>query len=251
MRRTLVALAVCLYLAAGAAAQDRIAYDCDGNYHDKDDISASPVGLALLIDAGRTMQLAHYSYSNHPGQNSPPQARAMSESILPIFQRYPFACSPIDAWSNRAGAINSLAAAINASHAGSTLTIIAAGPMDLIWHALAQSSPSARQHVTIISHSNWNNTHAHGSQKTMAHIKADFKGIDVDQIPDQNARLRTAYSKWYWLRDAARMEGRWLYGRILAAGKPEADVSDSGMVYYALYGDKYGTPEKYRAALSN
>jgi hypothetical protein len=43
----------------------RIAYGCDGNLHDSDDVLASPLALALLSKNGLAGQLAHYHYNGH------------------------------------------------------------------------------------------------------------------------------------------------------------------------------------------
>jgi hypothetical protein len=55
----------------------------------------------------------------------------------------------------------SLTGLINASTASDPLWLIAAGPMGIIERAVNASSPSARQHVYLISHSaGFNDFHA-------------------------------------------------------------------------------------------
>jgi hypothetical protein len=155
-----------------------------------------------------------------------------------------------DCRSNLPAAINNLRNQIDLSSASDPVFIIALGPMEVLWRAVNVSNSAKRQYVTVISHSNWNNTKTY--PPTMTHTRADVEALGVNwiQIQDQNPLLHTRnsgspnWSPWFWLRDAAQARMRWIYDRMRVTGKP--DVSDSGMVYYLLTNDASGTPSKFR-----
>ena len=138
----------------------RIAYSADGNEHDRDDIGATPMSLFILHIAGLGDRLVHYEYSNHLGANTTSQEQDMEESALGSQSLYGY---PRDIFfsgyrETNAAAAN-LTAEINKSTAQDPLFIIAAGPMETVYRGMNAANQSARQHVTLISHSTWNENH--------------------------------------------------------------------------------------------
>jgi hypothetical protein len=239
--------------SAGAVtySNNRIAIDADGNYNDKDDWASTPMELALLAKRGLQSKLVHYSWANIIGPNDATFYNEMKTSTLGAADRFGFARAKFfDCRSNLPAAINSLRNQIDVSTSSNPLFVIAAGPMEVLWRAVNVSNSAKRQYVTVISHSNWNNTKTY--PPTMTHTRADVEALGVNwiQIQDQNPLLHTRnsgspnWSPWFWLRDAAQARMRWIYDRMRVTGKP--DVSDSGMVYYLLTNDASGTPSKFR-----
>jgi hypothetical protein len=274
----LVALAAVLLPQGASAAADpclsapctvaygggRIAVDVDGNFNDPDDWAATPVILALIARKGLQSRLVHFDYNNSLGVTLSEMARQMRQSALDGAQKFGFSASRFfDCQSALDAAIASLRAQINASSATDPLFVIAAGPMEVLWRALRAADPGETQHVTVISHSPWNDNRV--SAPDMTHTATDVKALGVKwiEIADQNRRLYTGtdhapwphtytggdYKPWAWLHDATRDGLRWTYDRMTLSGKP--DVSDAGMAYFLLHTDPYATPDKLRLSLGD
>ena len=56
---------------------ERIAVSSDGNYHDRDDIGASAMALALLAERGQQSRLVHWDYNSHLGSSTASWERDM------------------------------------------------------------------------------------------------------------------------------------------------------------------------------
>jgi hypothetical protein len=230
---------------------NRIAVTVDGNQHDKDDWAATPMTVALLARRGLLSKLVHYDYNNHLGNNSATMATQMTTSVVGAADR--FGVSRARLFDNQRQLAKSLAhltAQIDASTSNNRLVILAAGPMEVLWRAVKAADPSARRHVTVISHSQWNNTHADTPQ--MTHTASDVRALGVKwvQIRSQQPGLATStWTPWQWLKAADAEKVRWIYSRMQATGK--ADVSDAGMCYYMLKEDQSGTPSKLKTYFGN
>lgn len=242
---------------------NRIAIDADGNFNDTDDWAASPVGLALIAAAGLQPRLVHYSYNNSIGEtaNDPVFRDQMSHSVLRARDTYGFNGSVFfDVQSELDAALDNLRAEIDRSEPWDPLFIVAAGPMEFLYRAIAASDPSRRDHVTVISHSPWNNNRVWPPEMTHTAQDVQALGIEWLAIPDQNQRLyprfrlpgdpgpTSIWEPWQWMADAGSYPVRFLYLRMLASGK--ADASDAGMVYFLLHDDAYPTPEKLQERLA-
>jgi len=103
---------------------------------------------------------------------------------------------------------------------------------------------SQRRYVRVVSHSSRYNETEGG-----VHTLAQCQGVVVTKIPNQNRRLSTKqnWAPWAFLNNPNRPENQWVYSRMRASGR--ADVSDSGMMYYLLYGNSTPTPADYEARL--
>lgn len=234
-----------------AATPGRIAYTCDGNFHDTDDIGSSAIGLALMASQAQQKWMVDYVFDDHFPNTLLSREKSMQESCLGGASRFGFRSSVFFDAQHDIDSARGLGLLIDSATTTSRLTIPEAGPCEIIYRGFkASTNKAARPYITILSHSSWNDDHKHTGTHNLADLQRDFGPIPVKRIVDQNKELRTALSRWYWLRDSSNPNLRWVYSRIVAEQKPNiADVSDSGMIYFLLTGDQHGTPEKYKAML--
>jgi len=160
--------------------------------------------------------------------------------------------------------------AINASSASDPLFIIGAGPMHVIGEGINRAQKDKRQYVTLISHSEWNNKHQHGTSYTWALIKNQFANnaggnLKMIQITDQNGGngydgMRADKSKFAWLNTSSARNNAvyesgswaWLYDRQVAAQKnSDFDPSDAGMIIYLLTGVEKTDPSDAKKIMEN
>jgi hypothetical protein len=256
----------------------RIIISSDGNEHDEDDWAATPMSLALLASRGLQDQLTVYTFSDHTWGSDKEKSNAseqMRESAFMGAKLFGFKKTKfIEAVAAPNFAIIEIARQINKSSAKDPLTIIAAGPMDLIGDALNESDSTKLAYVRLISHSVWNDEHADKPYEWEKHegwtwdkIKEKFerKGLQLDHISDQNGGedyegLKTDLTKYDWLKDQTNLNPKlfeknswtWLYSRLVVAQKGEEfDTSDAGMVIYLLTGSQKNTPDSIREILEN
>ena len=233
------------------AVAGRVALSCDGNFHDHDDINSSGWELAIFAMAGRLSDVVYFGYADHYWMtDSTMEANMVTSSTQAAFD---WGYNPSILHNTRAdptGAVNALSAEINKSTATNPLTIIEAGPAELIGRALAQSKATnsgALQYVNVISHSTWNNNHAvqFGPGEGLTDTTYAFRdfgssgkalGANPIQIPFQQALNNASYSSFAWAQNSPDVKLQHLYARGVAAGKAAFDCSDSGMAYYAMTG---------------
>jgi hypothetical protein len=244
----------------------RVAISSDGNDVDCDDISATPMSLALMFKSGNASKLVYYGYNDHiwsTGQeevggqlcsgNREEKMRVAAEDTASLFGGFNMSAfhSAIADWPD----VSALTAAINASTASDHLYIIAAGPVEVIGEALEASNSGARQYVTVISHSNFNNTHgesAHGGQWNFSELNTVL-GANIDAIPDQNTLLVRNQSFYNWLNGHSDPRLDWLWDQHVVSGLGTCcdlfDPSDAGMMYYLITGDEAADVDKVRTML--
>jgi hypothetical protein len=259
-------------------SKGRIIISSDGNEHDEDDWASTPMSLALLASRGLQDQLTVYTFSDHIWGSDKEKSNAseqMRESAFMGAKLFGFKKTKfIEAVAAPNFAIIEIARQINKSSAKDPLTIIAAGPMDLIGDALNESDSTKLAYVRLISHSVWNDEHADKPYEWEKHegwtwekIKEKFerKGLQLDHISDQNGGedyegLKTDLTKYDWLKNQTNLNPKlfeknswtWLYSRLVAAQKGEEfDPSDAGMVIYLLTGSQKNTPDSIREILEN
>lgn len=259
-------------------SKGRIVISSDGNEHDEDDWAATPMSLALLAAKELQDQLVVYSFSDHTwGSNKekPKAAEQMRESAFIGAKKFGFKKTKfIEAAAAPNYAVIEITLQINKSSAKDPLTIIAAGPMDVIGDAINEADSTKLKHVRLISHSTWNDEHADKPYEwekhegwTWAEIKEEFepKGLQMDHISDQNGGedyegLKTDQSKYDWLKNPTNLDPKlfekdswtWLYSRLVVAQKGEEfDPSDAGMIVYLLTGSQKNNPEALREILEN
>ncbi|MFN3999427.1 hypothetical protein [Algoriphagus sp.] len=259
-------------------SKGRIAISSDGNEHDEDDWAATPMSLALLAARSLQNQLVVYTFSDHTwGSNKEkPDADAqMRESAFLGARKFGFKKTKfIEAIAAPNFAVIELTKQINKSSAKDPLTIIAAGPMNIIGDALNEADSVKLKYVRLISHSTWNDEHADKPYEwethegwTWAELEEKFgpKGLQMDHIVDQNGGsdyegLKTDLSKYDWIKTSVKKDQKpyekgawdWLYSRLVASQKGEEfDPSDAGMIIYLLTGKQKTSPEDLREILEN
>lgn len=219
---------------------NRIAISTDGNPDaDADDVGATPFGLAMLAKVGLQDNLVHFDFNNFlsykkiESGNNRMWVSVMGSQTRWGFDRRRF----FDAAIDPEGAIEHLTLVINQSTADDPLYLIAGGPMELIYRALKSADSRARQHVTIVSHHNYNEYFKPRLwHRNWNDVKALAPEIGYLRIKDQNGKggsglKGAAQSDFDWLQTHADPNLNWVYDRI-AAGKP--DVSDAGMIAWLI-----------------
>lgn len=223
--------------APGAlAGNHRVAWTADGNYYDKDDWGSSPMALRLIRDAGMVGKLVHFDYNNHIPQSSWSWEKEMAISCQGAPNGY-------NTRTQRQSTINHLRSVIAASSSSNLLVICLAGPPDNLYEALQGVPMITRKYVTVVSHSSKYNETTGG-----VHTLAQCTGVAVVKIPNQNQRLNTQqnWAPWWWLTNT-HPDNQFVYDRMRKSGR--ADVSDSGMMYYVLYGNSTPTITDFRRKL--
>ncbi|GHC41942.1 hypothetical protein [Roseibacillus persicicus] len=217
--------------------EERIAISADGNPDaDPDDIGATPFTLAVLAKAGLQDNLVHYDFNNFMEYKPiPPEKNEMWRGAMGGQARWGFDREDFfDVSQDPAAAVENLTREIDRSTADDPLYIIEAGPADLIYRALKAADERAREHVTLVSHSGYNDFYRPRPWlRNLEDIRSLVPNLNYIKIPDQNAGLRTHkdYEPWNWLRDHEDPNLKWVYERM-RKGLP--DVSDSGMICWLI-----------------
>ena len=244
-------------VAARAAAPalnfacERIAVSSDGNYHDRDDIGASAMALALLAEKGQQSRLVHWDYNSHLGSSTANWERDMvtaTEGTASQFG-YDVGVTFRNSQADLGRAVTHLKNKINASTASNRLCLVGAGPMGVIYRALDASNSAVHPYVTLISHSDWNNNHDDDDNIwNLADIRRDFPQVRYTRIPDQNAGLGTegGEAKWSWMATSSDLDLRYVHNVVNNIMNKNGDVSDAGMMYYLITGDDAGNATKLR-----
>lgn len=257
----------------------RIALSSDGNEHDNDDMQATMMSLMILAKARLQPHTVLYTYADHIWGSDAGDVALMKESAEGAGTRFGFQdCLFIAAVDNPEAAYNAMRDEILKSTADDPLYIIAAGPMEVIGVALDRANATNSEplnHVTVISHSWWNNNHAdnyetadmpHGPEPahsgwTFAEMVTAFGSkVNFNQISDQNGTTdqpyktkdkfsAPAWSSWAWMGDHQDPNIQWVYTRGMS-NPCGPDYSDAGMAYYfvadlnGVRGDEFGNPVK-------
>lgn len=256
----------------------RIVVSSDGNEHDHDDWAATPFTLALLAARNLQDKLTVYTFSDHiwgSNHDKSDGKEQMLKSALGGKDIYHFNKSNfIEAVQDSTKAISAITKEINKSSKKNPLTIVAAGPMQVVGSAIQNAKSSKLKYVRIISHSNWNDNHSdkphdweQHSGWTWKEIKEKFepKGLIIDRIVDQNGGkdyegMKAPKELFDWIKTSDIRENSvenqkqldWLYSRQLTCVKKgDFDPSDAGMVIYLLTGKQKTNPDDARAIIEN
>ncbi len=81
MKPLLILFLTCA-LANAQCPSPRIAISSDGNWHDRDDICASAITVALLAKTGNQGRLVHYDYADHFWQTDAAREEMMRVSTI-------------------------------------------------------------------------------------------------------------------------------------------------------------------------
>ena len=260
----------------------RIALSSDGNKHDNDDQLATKMTLMILAKAGLQNKTTLYTYADHIWGSEKNDLELMRLAAEETGKRFGFnKTNFIPAVTYPEQAYNAMAAEIAKSTAADPLFIIAAGPMHVVGTAFERANkinPQALNHVTIISHSVWNNIHsdtpnpAKGNKPaetahtgwTWQEMEQTFGDkVNFNYISDQNGTgvgsevyktkdkfAAATWDKWQWMQDHQDPNINWV--RNNEGIKCSPDYSDAGIAYYmvadldGVRGDEMGNPEKLR-----
>jgi hypothetical protein len=216
----------------------RIAMSADGNQHDNDDWASAPMALAILAHRNLQPNLVHYDYNDHIWDSSDEHLQNMTASVQEGGQRFGFDTTRFyddtDPAQLEAGTQN-LVEQINASTEQDQLSIVLAGPVETVWMALNAADPEARTHVECITHGEDSFNQTHAKEEHDGHDYEDLidLGCERVEIPDQNSGLGPVdMDFWDFLHDSGDDNWAWLYSRLDIVGN--GDVSDAGMVFYAI-----------------
>jgi hypothetical protein len=225
----------------------------DGNNNDRDDIAALPVA-AMLINAAGVQGKSVFAFNNNLNEpNVGNQPNLMRQSAA-FAQKLGIETLDYDADQDR---VTERITEIFDS--GKPVLSLEGGPMEMVYRALAQTSPENLKNITLVSHSTWNETRAVGQRpgggtpRTWADIAADFPVVKLIEIVDQNGGDQGGpvglYSgDWTWLdstNDPVLQEGRALMKNVL--GPQINDASDAGMHFFSLTGNQLGRPGDIKA----
>ncbi|MEO0797148.1 MAG: hypothetical protein AAFX93_18495 [Verrucomicrobiota bacterium] len=215
---------------------NRIAISADGNPDaDPDDIGATALTLAVLAKAGLQDNLVHYDFNNWMEYKPiPPQRNRLWDSAMGGQSRWGFNGEKFfDVTQDPDAAVANLTAEINKSTASDPLYVIAAGPVQLLYRAMAAANPEARNHVVVVSHHYYNNYYKPRLwQRNIDDLQALHPDLKLIQIKDQNPTLKTkGDDAWFWLRDHSDPNLQWVFERIEAG---PSDVSDAGIATWLI-----------------
>jgi len=242
----------------------RIVMSFDGNVHDDDDIVAMAYSAGLWWAAGLKEKVVQFEYNNHicdtgvnetdgAGAGAGDDSQNMRETAAGAISQFGYNANLFYDYERQGSASTAkMAAEIEKSTASNPLWIIAAGPMETVWRGLERANKGF-DHVTIISHSRWNERHTHCSG---AHDWNDLKrgyqnkGVffvencddggcgSPNKLNDQNGGFNSTKSNWYWMRDSDKEYNRWIYGRNPFSSS-KFDPSDAGMSYFLITGGPF------------
>lgn len=229
------------------AFSGRIAISADGNQNDRDDIGATPMGLAIIAHFGLQNNLVHYDYNSWIWSNGPKNQKGdMTESTMDAASHFNFDKNVfISAIDQVNKAEKSIADAINNSSTSNPLYILVGGPMAIVCEGIKRANQDKLEHVTVISHSEVNNNYSENGSCTADEVKQT--GVNFVQIKDQNEGLRRSWSEWNWLENHSNNKLQWVHDRMKEALYRWGDVSDAGMVWYMLTNEENANPNKLKS----
>jgi CubicO group peptidase (beta-lactamase class C family) len=241
----------------GQTFQGRIAWSADGNFNDEDDWGASPMALAIFARSGVADKLVHFDYNSILYDNNPEWAKLHETNVLGAAERFGFRREVFfDCQKNLDAAVNSIAAAVNASSLDDPLWFVIAGPMEVPLAGLRKADPAKLPFVHCISHNRWNDGFDAKSGSRFKFNKRDIipLGVHWVQIRDQNEFLSTSrygapardadWQPWLWLRDSSDGDGQFLWDCLRSVTR--TDCSDAGMARLLMTGDEENTIAKLR-----
>lgn len=225
---------------------DKIVFNFDGNNNDVDDIGAMPMAGLLASSAEIENKITFFYNNNLSETNEDFKVDKMRSSAAMVEK---LGIDTVDYQQNIDAATDKL---INIFNSGQKVLVIEGGPMEATYRALDETSDNNLKNLTLLSHSSWNETRdvitrpGVTEARTWDDIKENFPEVNTIQIADQNGDDYSGdegfYSDdWNWLDskdDSVYKDAR---ERMEDSGKKN-DLSDAGMLFYALTGQEYGNP---------
>lgn len=250
--------------APGDGCDYWIAYDADGNEYDYDDIHATAMSLALIAQAGLQDCVVHFAYNTNISgtDDRDGQAEDQASFVGEAIQRYGYDSSVFFNVNGVKGAEYSngrtnFADVMQQLGPDRRLAYIVAGPQQVPYDFITAGPDQKEQFITVVSHSIWNESFAHGPLSNVCFRREscwcdDFtqcSGAESDQqiymdetldvklhdINDQNGpAFKSEVNEWQWLRQLD--DDNFLWDAVTQTG-PEpkkGDASDAGMTYYVI-----------------
>lgn len=216
--------AACLAASAYAQAPGRFGFDCDGQWHDRDDFAGSAVSLHIIHNSGKADRLTFYGINNH----FPETRRAWEREMHRSTTEGPWTHSAlIDCRDQRTIAIARLRAELATSTADDPYWHGMQGPPDIFYEAHRGVAASALRHVRLYSHSSPYNEQTGG-----VHSWNEIRYVQKERIPNGNGRLNTKkqWGPWQgWMHPFD-------YQRLRAVGR--ADCSDATVAGWIVHGTR-------------
>jgi hypothetical protein len=279
---------ICLALGLGIAAPmeamaqsvpyagERIVIVSDGNEHGKEDWGGTPLTLALLASKEIQDQVMVYAFSSHTWGSNKTHAGAdaqMRESAFLGAKQFGFKKTKfIEAVTAPNFAIIEITELINKSSAKNPLTILAAGPLEIIGTSLNEADSARLKHVRVISYSTWDQEHANSPVEGETHsgwtwekIQESFQSNQlqlVSLVEETNGKegLKAPLSAYAWLNDSSKKEPKpfekgswaWLYSRLEASKNGnEVNPKDARLIYYLFTGNPNPSVKDLEDMLAN
>ncbi|MEM8746589.1 MAG: hypothetical protein AAGF91_07795 [Actinomycetota bacterium] len=222
-----------------AATHDVIVAQFDGNNRDPDDISAMPMA-AMLVDAAGLDDRTHVFYGNSLVRDDvPAQLSAMRAGGAFVTR---LGIPAVDYQAGEAAATRQLAAIFSS---GQRVLVLEGGPFEATHRALSQTPREMHGNITLVSHSDANETFDDFIANGRADVVRDFPDVEFVRIDNQNGVFTGP--GWRWMDSSTNpvvQDARALMRRSVF---PDAnrlnDASDAGMMWFALFGDQGGTPQ--------
>lgn len=246
----------------------RVILSFDGNVHDDDDIIAMPYAAGLWWAAGLSDKIVQIEYNNHvcdinasesdgQGAGNGDDSENMRISAQGIVEHFGYDPGIIYDFETEGNASTArMASQIEASTASNKLWIIAGGPMETVWRGL-NAATQGHEHVTVISHSAWNEGHVHcSSDHDWNDLVADFSSQgtffvghcstgnceDPSELNDQNGGFSSNPQNWLWMETSTYSYNTWILSRNPFGYK--VDPSDAGMSLFLITGGPFNGGNK-------
>ncbi|XPF94731.1 hypothetical protein ACM9HF_01630 [Colwellia sp. RE-S-Sl-9] len=264
---------------------NRIAISADGNNQadnlhfwpraDPDDWGGTPFALAIIAKKKLHNKLVHYSYNNFidsPAHTS--DINQMEIGVDGAIKRWNFDKTKFfDVTEEYNKARGHLVNEIAKSTAADPLFFLHMGPAEFFYRVvkqvIADGNIESLAHVTIISHSGYNDNHLRRGDpkfdkkpvlaKNSHHKLEDVMALSGNRlkyirITDQNVKWDVNqgwnsgkdWTVWHWMKNHKDKNIAWIYKRMEEHPEKVADASDAGLVYYLVTGDENATPLKLK-----
>jgi hypothetical protein len=205
-----------------AQAPGRFGFDCDGNWHDRDDFAGSAISLHIVANAGASGRMVYFGINNH----FPETRREWQNEMHNSTTRGPWAHPAIvDCRASRSTAVSRLRSLLASSTAANPYWHGMQGPPDIFYDAHRGVAASALRTVRLVSHSS-----SYNEQTGGVHSWDEIRYVEKKRIPNGNDRLNTRqnWAPWNgWMVPFDRQ-------RLGAVGR--ADCSDATVAGYLVHG---------------
>ncbi|MFI3278528.1 MAG: hypothetical protein SNH13_02980 [Rikenellaceae bacterium] len=256
---------------------NRIAVSFDGNSApdnaykwptgDPDDWGAAVATCAILAKLDLQSKLVHCSYNNFiDAPSGPDEENELKIGLEGAFKFWNFSDGVLfDVTTELAVTRSHLALQIMRSTAEDPLYFLHAGLSEFVFQVIEEvvklGGIESLNHLYVISHSGFNEKEKRRPyHRDWSDIVAISGGrIKYKKICDQNGshdpnvlwHSGKDFSVWYWMRDHKDPAVRWIYERAKIHPSGVFDISDCGMLYYLIFEDEMGNPEKFRKFIGN